>query len=94
MFSKHWHRILKKNTICLIFQVDLSIECVSHELWRTLPEGQQHRVRLRRAHRGMWDAPQVNDLQLHAAFPKAAHVVNAYQNSARLFKLPQFPSDL
>lgn len=94
MFSKHWHTILKKNTICLIFQVDLSIECVSHELWRTLPEGQQHRVRLCRAHRGMWDAPQVNDLQLHAAFPKAAHVVNAYQNSARLFKLPQFPSDL
>lgn len=43
---------------------------------------------------GMWDAPQVNDLQLHAAFPKAARVVNAYQNSARLFKLPQFPNDL
>lgn len=49
MFSKHWHRILKKNTIYLILQVDLSIECMSHELWKTLPEGQQHWVRLCRA---------------------------------------------
>lgn len=36
MFSEHWHRILKKNIICLIFQVDLSVQYVSHELWRTL----------------------------------------------------------
>lgn len=37
MFSEYWHKILKKNIVWSIFQVDLSIQHVSHELWRALP---------------------------------------------------------
>lgn len=42
----------------------------------------------------MWDAPQVNDSKLHVIVPRSAHIVNAYEKSERLFKLPQFPDDL